>query len=125
MTTQRPRPVTGAAILLALISLLSLSRLLSLPLPLLPGAEEVPAVVIYAGIVLSIAGLVAAVGLWMMKKWSLRLTIVVSVLTILAAAPGLAIGPDATSKAIVAVVVVVNALIIVLVALPSSRRAYT
>jgi hypothetical protein len=70
MNTRRPLPVTGAAILLVLLSLLSLSRLLSLPLPLLPGAEEVPAVVIYVGTVLSIAGL-AAVGLWMMQKWSL------------------------------------------------------
>ena len=122
MNTQRPLPVTGAAILLALISLMSLSRLLSLP-PL-PGAEGVPAMVIFGGTVLSIAGLVAAVGLWMMKKWSLRLTIVVSVLTILTAAPGLAIGPDAVSQAIVAVVVVVNALIALLVVLPSSRRAY-
>ncbi len=120
MNTQRPLPVTGAAILLALISLMSLSRLL-----LTGGPEGVPAVVIYAGTVLSIAGLVAAVGLWMMQKWSLWLTIVVSVLTILASAPGLAIGPDATSKAIVAVVVVVNALIALLVVLPSSRRAYT
>ena len=60
----------------------------------------------------------------MMQKWSLWLTIVVSVLSILAAAPGLALGPDATSKAVVAVVVVVNALIIVLVVLPSSRRAF-
>ena len=122
MNTRRPLLVTVAAVLLALLSLLSLSRLLSLLL--LPGAEGVPAVVIYVGTVLSIAGLGAAVGLWMMKTWSFWLTIVVSVLTILAAAPGLAIGPDATSKAIVAVVVVVNALIILLVVLPNSRRAY-
>ena len=119
MNTRRPLPVTGAAILLALLSLLSLSRLL------LPGgAEGVPVVVVYAGTVLSTAGLAATVGLWMMKAWSFWLTIVVSALTILAAAPGLAIGPDATSKAIVAVVVVVNALIILLVVLPNSRRAY-
>ncbi len=119
MNTRRPLPVTGAAILLALIGLMSLSRLL------LPGgAEGVPAVVIYAGTVLSIAGLGAAVGLWMMKTWSFWLTIVVSVLTILAAAPGLAFGPDAVSKAVVAVVVVVSALIIMLVVLPPSRRAF-
>ncbi len=118
MNTRRPLPVTGAAIILAL------SSLLSLPLPLLPGAEEVPAVVIYVGTVLSIGGLGAAVGLWMMKKWSLWLTIVVSVLSILASAPGLALGPDATSKSIAAVGVVVPAFIIVLVVLPSSRRAF-
>ena len=53
----RPVPVTVAAILLALCSLLSL------PGPLLPGSEGVPEVVLYSGIVLGIVGLVAAVGL--------------------------------------------------------------
>ena len=118
MNTIRPLPVTGAAILLALFSLASL------PLPLLPGAEEVPAVVLYGGTVLSIVGLVAAVGLWMMKKWSLWLTVVVSVLNIVSSAPGLVMAPDAASKAIVVVGIVVPALIIVLVALPTSRQAF-
>ena len=63
MNTQRPLPVTIAAILMALISLVGL------PGPLLPGSEEVPPVVIYGGIVLGIVGLIAAVGLWMLKKW--------------------------------------------------------
>ena len=43
MNTQRPLPVNSAAIILALFSLASL------PLPLLPGAEEVPTVVLYGG----------------------------------------------------------------------------
>jgi uncharacterized membrane protein (DUF2068 family) len=118
MDTQRPLPVTSAAILLALFSLLSL------PLPLLPGAEAVPAVVLYEGTVLSIVGLVTAVGLWIMKKWSLWLTIVVSVLNILSSAPGLVMTPDAASKAIVVVGIVVPALIIMLVVLPTSRRTF-
>ena len=59
----RPKPVSVAAILLALFSLVSF------PLPLLAGAEEVPAVVVYGGFVLSIVGLVATVGLWRLKKW--------------------------------------------------------
>ena len=70
----RPQPVTVAAILMAIISLLGL------PGPLLPGSEEVPAVVIYGGIVLGVIGLVATVGLWMLKKWGFWLTIIVSVL---------------------------------------------
>jgi hypothetical protein len=53
----RPLPVTVAAILMALISLVGL------PGPLLPGSEEVPAVVIYGGIVLGAVGLVASLGL--------------------------------------------------------------
>src|ERR687893_879311 len=58
----RPVPVTVAAILLTLCSLLSL------PGPLLPGSDGVPEVVLYSGIVLGIVGLVAAVGLWMLKR---------------------------------------------------------
>ena len=112
----RPVPVTVAAILLALCSLMSL------PGPLLPGAEGVPEVVLYSGIVLGIVGLVAAVGLWMLKKWSLWLTIVVSVLNILSAAPGVAFAPNAALQAAATIGVLVPALIIVLVVLPTSRR---
>jgi hypothetical protein len=65
----RPQPVTVAAILLAL------SSLLNFPAPLMPGSEEVPAVVIYGGFVLGVAGLVGAAGLWLLKKWSIWLTI--------------------------------------------------
>ncbi len=115
----RTLPVTVAAILMALVSLLGL------PGPLLPGSEEVPAVVVYGGIVLGIVGLVAAIGLWMLKKWGLWLTIVVSVLNILSAAPGVAFAPNAAMQTAAAVGVLVPALIIVLVVLPGSRRALT
>jgi uncharacterized membrane protein (DUF2068 family) len=90
----------------------------------LPGSEGVPEVVLYSGIVLGIVGLVAAVGLWMLKKWSPWLTIVVSVLNILSAAPGVAFAPNAALQVTATVTVVVFALIIVLVVgLPASRRA--
>jgi hypothetical protein len=68
----RPLPVTVAAVLMALFSLMNF------PGPwwyLVPGAvEATPMVVIYSGIVL---GLVAAVGLWTLKRWSFWLTLVV------------------------------------------------
>jgi hypothetical protein len=116
----RPLPVTAAAILLVLLSLFDF------PLPymlLFPGVEEPPAFVIYSGYVLGIVGLVAAVGLWMMKGWSLWATIVVCVLNLLAGAPGVVLAPTAGLRATVAVTEVVAVLIIVLVVLPSSRRA--
>ena len=113
----RPLPVTVAAILQALFSLLSL------PGPLLPGSEGVPAVVLYSGIVLGVGGLVASAGLWMLKKWSLWLTVVVNVLGGLSAAPGLVVAPNAALGAAALVGVLISVLIIVLVVLPSSRRA--
>ena len=114
----RPLPVAVAAILLALISLLNF------PAPLMPGSEEIPAVVIYGGFVLGIIGLVAAAGLWLLKKWSIWLTVIVCVPSILSAAPGIAFAPNAALQFAAAVGVVVPVFIIVLVVLPSSRRAF-
>jgi hypothetical protein len=58
----QPLPVTAAAVIQALFGLLSL------PGPLLPGSEGVPAVVLYSGIVLGVAGLVASAGLMDAQK---------------------------------------------------------
>jgi hypothetical protein len=87
----RPLPVTVAAVLLAL---LSLANLIS---PLFP-SEGVPAFVIYSGVVLGVVGLIAAAGLWILKRWALWLTIIVCVLNILSAAPGVAFGPTPTLR---------------------------
>ena len=120
MNTQRPLPVTGAAILLVLLSLMNFPYLWRL---LFPGVEEPPAFVIYSGIVVGIVGLVAAVGLWMTQPWSLWVTIVVAALNFLFGVPGVILGPTAGIQAIVAVSEVAAVLIIVLVMLPTSRRA--
>ena len=116
--SSRPTPVTVAVILMVVISLMGL------PGPLIPGSEGVPAVVLYGGIVLGIVGIVATIGLWMLKKWSWWLTIVVSVLNILSSAPGLALAPGAV-KIVALVGVLIPGLIIVLVVLRDSRRALT
>ena len=113
----RPLPVTVAAIVQALISLLSL------PGPLLPGSEGIPAVVLYSGIVLGVAGLIASAGLWMLKKWSLWLTIIVNVLGGLSAAPGVGAAPNAALQIAAIAAVLISVVVIVLVVLPSSRRA--
>ena len=117
----RPTSVTVAAILLVLLSLFNF------PWPwmlLFPGLEEEPpAFILYSGIVVGIVGLVVAVGLWMMKRWSFWVTIVVSVLNFLLGAPGVVFAPTAPLRVIIAVLEVVAVLIIVLVVLPSSRRA--
>ena len=119
MNAQRPPAVTVAAILLALFSLLNLIT------PLTPAASEgIPAFVIYSGVVLGVVGLAASYGLWTLKNWSVALTIIVSVLNILSAAPGFAFAPT-TGAFVAAIVGVVGfALIIVLVVLPTLRRTH-
>jgi hypothetical protein len=116
----RPLSVTVAAVLLGLLSLFDFPWPYEL---LFPGAEEPPAFILYSGYVVGIAGLVAAIGLWMLKKWSFWATIVVCVLNFLFGLPGLLFAPGAALKALIAVTEVVAVLIIVLVALPDSRRA--
>src|ERR687886_820974 len=118
--SSRPLPVAVAAILLVLLSLSDFPWPYEL---LFPGAEEPPAFIIYSGYVVGIVGLVVAIGLWMLKKWSLWATIVVCVLNFLFGVPGLLFAPGAALKAFIAVTEIVAVLIIVLVMLPSSRRA--
>jgi hypothetical protein len=117
----RPLPVTVAAILMALFSLMNF------PGPwwyAVPGAEETPMFVIYVGIVLAVVGIGAAVGLWMLKKWSLWATIIVSVLNILLNVLGLGMVPTAALQAAIAVQTIGFVLTIVLVVLPTTRRAF-
>src|SRR5215212_4399049 len=118
--SRRPLALSVAAILLVLWSLLNF------PWPgefLFPGVEGPPAFILYSGYVLGVVGLVASVGLWMLKPWSYWTTIVVCALNFLLGAPGVLMAPGAALKAVIAVLEVVAVLIIVLVVLPDSRRA--
>jgi uncharacterized membrane protein (DUF2068 family) len=83
----RPLPVRIAAVLLALLSLANLLSPLMLP-------DGVVALVV----VLGVAGLIGAAGLWMLKRWSLWLTIIVSLVNILLAASGLVFAPNSTLR---------------------------
>src|SRR5918997_6836397 len=122
----RPLPVTVAAVLMALFSVLN-----NFPGPwwdLMPGAvedlEATPLFIIIVSYVLGIAGLVAAVGLWMMKRWGLWLTIVVSVLNILLNGLGLFVVLSGALWAALAVGAIGFVITLVLVVLPDSRRAF-
>jgi hypothetical protein len=118
----RPLPVTVAAILLALFSVL---WDLSFPLwaQAITREEEIPVFIVYFTVVVGVAGLVGAAGLWMLRKWGLWLAIVVSVLNLLDGASGVVGAPYPALQVVSTVIVVVFALIIVLVVLPSSRHA--
>ena len=106
----RSLPVTVAIVLLAL---LSLGNILA---PVI--SEGIPTSAVYLLIVVGTLGLVGAVGLLLLKRWALWLVIIVCVLNILMNAP------EITSPA-GAISVVSFALVILLVVLPDSRRAYT
>jgi hypothetical protein len=113
----RPQTVSIAAFILAVFSLVNHVS------PLLP-SEGVPEFVIYLGIVFGIVGLAAAAGLWVLKEWSIWLTIIVSVINNLSAAPGIAFASNAALQVAATMAIVGSAIIIVLVVLPSSRHAF-
>src|SRR5215210_734301 len=100
----RPLPVTIAAILLVLLSLFDFPWPYEL---LFPGAEEPPAALLYSGDVVGVVGLVAAVGLWMLKPWSYWTNIVVCALNFLLGAPGVVFAPGVALKALIAVLEIV------------------
>jgi hypothetical protein len=116
----RPPTVTVAAILLMLLSLSDFPWLYNL---LFPGAEEPPAFLLYSGYVVGLVGLLVAIGLWMLQRWSFWATIIVCVLNFLFGLPGLLFAPGAALKSVIALTEVVAVLVIVLVMLPASRRA--
>ena len=115
----RPETVSVASVLLALLSLPNvLYPLLALEGELLP--------LIYLTVVFGVAGLIAAAGLWMLKRWASWVSIVVCLLGgIFSWAPVIPQAPTALHRGLAAVVVVSSIIIIVLVVLPTSRRAYT
>ncbi|CAA9459448.1 MAG: hypothetical protein AVDCRST_MAG25-647 [uncultured Rubrobacteraceae bacterium] len=112
----RPQSVIAAIVFLVLLSLLNLLS------PFLPTAY--PTIVLFLGGVLSIAGLLAAAGIWMQRRWSLLLTIIVSVLNILLAIPGIFVEPHATGKLLAGVTTIGFTLVIVLLMRMNSRRAF-
>ena len=122
----RPQPITIAIVSLALLSLLNfISPLFTSPLYTAPLLQtDYPTVVLFLGIVLGVLGLLGAGGLWMLRRWGFLLSIIVSVLNILLAAPWLAVESQATGKLLAGVTAAGFALVLVLLMRPNSRRAF-
>jgi hypothetical protein len=85
----------------------------------------IPASIVYLSIVLGIAGLAAAARLWRPKRWRVWLTIIVRVLGILSAAPGLTEAPNSLLRVLATGGFVDGAWIILLVVLANLRRTHT
>jgi hypothetical protein len=115
----RPMPVTIAVVLSVL---LIIANFAGLALP--TGGEDVPLPVIIVSIVLGVAGIPAAIGLWLLRRWGFILTLIVTALNLLSALPGIFLGPTAAIKIFSAVGGLIAIAILVLVTRPEARRAY-
>ena len=115
MKPSRPGVLTAAALLLGLVSLLSLAT------PLLAGP---PLPVKVLAVVTGLIGLGAVYGLWHMKRWGMIVAIIISALNALSAAPGLVVQPNLPALIGAGVTVVFSVLIIVLTVLPPARQSY-
>ena len=110
----RPVPITVALILFLLVIV---SNVIG---PLLPSSEGE----VVFGIVSALIGLVALVGLWLLRKWGLIATIVVAALNLLLDVPAVVAASSAPIKLVAAVHALLCLAIIVLVSRPEARRAY-
>ncbi len=115
MNTRRPLTVIIAIVLLTLVSLLDLIELV------IPA--RVPLLFVYTIPVLGVGGLMAVFGLWKLKRWGLLLTSILSALSILWNIPVLFLYPKLGGKAFTMGFIVVYILVLVLVALPATRKA--
>lgn len=117
VAARRPATVTAAAALLALLGALVL---LLTPFFL----NDAGAVFTAIAVAIAALRLVAAVGVWRCRRWAAILGFVISLLDTLLAAPGLFAAPDATWRLLSSLGVVLGLATLVLLALPTSRRAY-
>jgi hypothetical protein len=118
----RPNTVAIAAAMLAVNGITSLVQGVAGDLP--PGTEAIPQVVIAVGVATTLLGLAAAYGLWMLRRWGFVLTLIVCVVSIVSAVPGLFIAPNRTLWASAIAGILVYAFILALVLLAPSRRAF-
>lgn len=96
----------------------------SVPFYFAPGADDVPAGVIAFSIVAGVAMLAGAWGLWNLRRWGAVVTFVLTLLNAISAVPGLVVRPSGWIVAEIVVAIPLSIIVLVLIALPSARRAY-
>ena len=122
LPSRSARPVT--VIVAAALSVLVLLGNLSGPLfPSGPPDRQVPAFVIVVGLLLALVGIVAVIGLWLLRRWGAILTYVVVGLNLLLTLPGIVGAPYGWARVLSAVTVLISVAIIVQAAHPAPRRA--
>jgi hypothetical protein len=118
-SSARPVPVTVAVILSVVLVIANFAGFL---LP--TGGEKAPLIVVVSSIVLGVAGIPAAIGLWMLRRWGYILTLIVSALNLLGSIPGPFAGPTAAIKVVSVLFGLVSIVILILATRPDARDAY-
>ena len=88
------------------------------------GGNDIPTFVIYGSVALGAIGLVGAFGLWRVRRWGAVLSAAVLALSALLAGPGVLFAPTLLLHLLASVGVLVAVVVLTLILLPSSRRAY-
>jgi hypothetical protein len=114
----RPQAVTAAVVITVVTALATFPSLF------LPGTDEVPAAAIGISIIASLVMLVAAWGLWQLRRWGAVITFALTLLSVLSSIPAFIERPSGWIVASAAVGVPIGIVVLVLIALPSSRRVY-
>lgn len=112
--TLRPQAVSRALVALAVVIVIDVAG------PLLPSSEGD----IAFGVIAAAVTVIAAAGLWRLRRWGYIMTIVVAALNVLLDAPAVFVGSTALVKVSAAVSTVAGLAIIWLVTRPEARRAY-
>src|SRR6266508_889404 len=93
----RARPV-AVTVAVVLSVLLIVANLASPALPSGAGDESVPQAAIAISLVLGVVGIIAAVGLWLLRRWGMIATVVVAALNLLFSLPGVPGAPTTWLK---------------------------
>jgi hypothetical protein len=115
MNTRRPANVTSASVLLILFNLSAFFQ---------PDTIKPPLPIIIFASVTGIVGLIAVLGLWSTKRWGWLLTVILAVFNVLGPISGIFLAPTVAGKAISVGLIVGYGLVLVLLTLPTTRKAF-
>lgn len=116
MNTKRPTALLSALVLLLILGVGHLF------IPFLPDAGKIPSIVVYGDVILGLVSLIAAFGLWNLKRWGIILTLIIAALNVLSAAPGVVAAPNSGLRVAATVYLVLSLVIIALMAFsPESK----
>ena len=121
MRTKRPNILIITSLLLVLSALF----LCGILLLAISGADDPGlAITVSVGVLVGVLDLVAATGVFVVKRWGMWLAVVASVFALVFAIGGAVLTDPSLTKVLCIVLTALTVLVIVLAILPSARQAY-